>query len=194
VVTDVVFGTNNILTIQTGAPSSFGLETGPPGSVTFVGVVDYVLPSRIVLDAGRSIAEQLAADPGANSGQPSECFDPVTGAVSTSGCAPIQAIPSFVLTAISNSVDANILGDSPVAGFDPSTFVPVDTDYEFTYEFTKTLLRGPYAGDELDILDNFQFFQATPIPAALPLFATGLGGLGLLGWRRKRNNSAAIPA
>jgi hypothetical protein len=28
----------------------------------------------------------------------------------------------------------------------------------------------------------------TPLPAALPLFATGLGGLGLLGWRRKRNN------
>jgi hypothetical protein len=27
---------------------------------------------------------------------------------------------------------------------------------------------------------------ATPVPAALPLFATGLGGLGLLGWRRKR--------
>jgi hypothetical protein len=26
----------------------------------------------------------------------------------------------------------------------------------------------------------------TPLPAALPLFATGVGGLGLLGWRRKR--------
>jgi hypothetical protein len=27
---------------------------------------------------------------------------------------------------------------------------------------------------------------ATPLPAALPLFATALGGLGFLGWRRKR--------
>jgi hypothetical protein len=35
---------------------------------------------------------------------------------------------------------------------------------------------------------------ATPLPAALPLFATGLGGLGLFGWRRKRNNGAAIAA
>jgi hypothetical protein len=26
---------------------------------------------------------------------------------------------------------------------------------------------------------------ATPLPAALPLFATGVGGLGLLGWRRR---------
>jgi len=29
-----------------------------------------------------------------------------------------------------------------------------------------------------------------PLPAALPLFATGLGVLGLLGWRRKRKASA----
>jgi hypothetical protein len=30
------------------------------------------------------------------------------------------------------------------------------------------------------------FAAATPLPAALPLFAGGLGALGLLGWRRKR--------
>jgi hypothetical protein len=32
----------------------------------------------------------------------------------------------------------------------------------------------------------------TPLPAALPLFATGLGALGLFGWSRKRTNNAAI--
>jgi hypothetical protein len=30
----------------------------------------------------------------------------------------------------------------------------------------------------------------TPLPAALPLFATGIGGLGFLGWRRKRKAQA----
>jgi hypothetical protein len=30
-----------------------------------------------------------------------------------------------------------------------------------------------------------------PLPAALPLFATGLAGLGLLGWRRKKKATAA---
>ena len=30
----------------------------------------------------------------------------------------------------------------------------------------------------------------TPLPTALPLFATGLGALGLLGWRRKKNAAA----
>ncbi len=36
--------------------------------------------------------------------------------------------------------------------------------------------------------------DATPLPAALPLFASGLGALGLFGWRRKRKNTAAIAA
>ena len=30
----------------------------------------------------------------------------------------------------------------------------------------------------------------TPLPAALPLFATGLGALGLIGWRRKKKAAA----
>jgi hypothetical protein len=34
----------------------------------------------------------------------------------------------------------------------------------------------------------------TPLPAALPLFASGLGAMGLLGWRRKRKNAAAATA
>ena len=33
--------------------------------------------------------------------------------------------------------------------------------------------------------------NAVPLPAALPLFAGGLGALGLLGWRRKRKALAA---
>jgi hypothetical protein len=37
-----------------------------------------------------------------------------------------------------------------------------------------------------------QASSAIPLPAALPLFATGLGGLGLLGWRRKRK-AQAVP-
>jgi hypothetical protein len=32
----------------------------------------------------------------------------------------------------------------------------------------------------------------TPLPAALPLFASGLGALGVMGWRRKRK--AAVKA
>jgi hypothetical protein len=41
-----------------------------------------------------------------------------------------------------------------------------------------------YAGNGVPVV-------ATPLPAALPLFATGLGALGLLGWRRKRKAQVA---
>ena len=34
------------------------------------------------------------------------------------------------------------------------------------------------------------WLEPTPLPAALPLFATGLGAMGLLGWRRKRKAQA----
>jgi hypothetical protein len=43
-------------------------------------------------------------------------------------------------------------------------------------------------------LDNFSVTDpptTTPLPAALPLFASGFAMMSLLGWRRKRKNTAA---
>jgi hypothetical protein len=45
-------------------------------------------------------------------------------------------------------------------------------------------------GDQITLAAPME--AATPLPAALPLFATGLGALGLFGWRRKRKINAAI--
>ncbi|MGN6590232.1 MAG: VPLPA-CTERM sorting domain-containing protein [Sphingomicrobium sp.] len=62
-------------------------------------------------------------------------------------------------------------------------------------------LDGGFTGDQHLLVNNFavngDVFSAapstTPLPAALPMFATGMAGLGLLRWRRK-NKSAAKAA
>ena len=47
-------------------------------------------------------------------------------------------------------------------------------------------------GNDIRYVESGYAFDPTPIPAALPLFVSGLGALGLLGWRRKRKASAAV--
>jgi hypothetical protein len=52
----------------------------------------------------------------------------------------------------------------------------------------------PGLGDEVLASTPLQIateIAATPLPAALPLFANGLGVMGLFGWRRKRKAQAA---
>jgi hypothetical protein len=48
---------------------------------------------------------------------------------------------------------------------------------------------GDYVGLDLTVDLNT---SAVPLPAAFPLFAAGLGIMGLVGWRRKRKASAAL--
>ena len=54
----------------------------------------------------------------------------------------------------------------------------------------------PFTADAADrtLPENFSVAlvqtNETPLPAALPLFVTGLGALGLIGWRRKRKQAA----
>jgi hypothetical protein len=49
---------------------------------------------------------------------------------------------------------------------------------------------GPPPADIADQITFTPVTSATPLPAAFPLFATGLATLGLLGWRRKRKVQA----
>ena len=55
-------------------------------------------------------------------------------------------------------------------------------------ESSPTFRTGTYFGlsGETIVISN----SGVPLPGALPLFATGLAALGLLGWRRKRKAQA----
>jgi hypothetical protein len=56
----------------------------------------------------------------------------------------------------------------------------------------------PFSGGQGDLSIPISFrlsdvpLTATPLPAALPLYATGLGIIGFIAWRRKRKREAAM--
>jgi hypothetical protein len=56
--------------------------------------------------------------------------------------------------------------------------------------YTWTWGSGAHA-DSFEVIIGATPLGATPLPAALPLFATGLGVMGLFGWRRKRKGATA---
>ena len=92
-------------------------------------------------------------------------FDPTTGAF-------LGSIPIDVGGNTPGGLWALMFGTGSANGGDPNTLYFTDG------------ING-----EADGL--FGAIQSeTPLPAALPLFATGLGALGLFGWRRKRKAKA----
>jgi choice-of-anchor A domain-containing protein len=54
-----------------------------------------------------------------------------------------------------------------------------------------SLLGELISGEDINIASHAVITNPVPLPAALPLFASGVGALGLLGWRRKRKAALA---
>ena len=119
--------------------------------------------------------------------------------------APYQSIFSYDTPALlygNNVAPANSILETNAtlnALFLGVNLLPVASD-KFRAEFVQygvaqCCLNHPKQILELDGYDSY-LTQAsiphTPVPAALPLFATGLGALALLGWRREDASSRLI--
>jgi hypothetical protein len=77
----------------------------------------------------------------------------------------LSSLPSFTLTGAEGFIDR----------FNCSTFFPC--------------INRAITGGSIQTL-SLQEVATTPIPAALPLFASALGGLGFFGWRRHQKSVA----
>jgi hypothetical protein len=105
--------------------------------------------------------------------------------------------PPISLPGASDTVSSNVWdvtgGVVSFANFDV-------TDISSAFELSLIYFPGgDHLGDIQDVagatlLRGRLTIEQTPLPAALPLFATGLGAMGLFGWRRKRKNAAALAA
>lgn len=85
----------------------------------------------------------------------------------------------------------------PSTGTIPGTTIPLyeEVTFDVTATGTDTLLFSAFDIPSALALDDVTVTStpsATPLPATLPLFAGGLGAMGLFGWRRKRKNTATI--
>jgi len=88
----------------------------------------------------------------------------------------------------------------PLGGYPGDVYLGFNTDSgndSHGYEYNTSKWPAPsYWGTPTNPGDGIGLWmiradvEITPLPAALPLFATGLGALGLLGWRRKRKVQA----
>jgi hypothetical protein len=96
------------------------------------------------------------------------------------------------------NLSVSINGGPPIdltSATNTGTFVGfTDTSLITSVVLTETGNLPPDYGSVLDLISVQQSVSATPLPAALPLFAGGLGALGLFGWRRKRRAAGLVAA
>jgi hypothetical protein len=86
----------------------------------------------------------------------------------------------------------SISDSTPVVFDDPGSHNAIFTTagtYAFDFAWQNIATSGGSHQDTWLLVET-ESLGAAPLPAALPLFASGLGGLGLLGWRRKRKHAA----
>jgi len=135
----------------------------------------------------------VVADAYINGRLAAEC---VAGPPVSSSCQsfPVQVALNQIVT---TSLIIDALADANANGQLVDFFVTADGADTFSFAIGGPVFSGLPDGVTFNDPDAFIFNNIysppgsdTPIPAALPLFATGLGGLGLLGWRRKRKQAA----
>lgn len=156
-----------------------GNLTGTPQFFSDNGVIDHLLTIAMpspppILPLGQTyFASFIPTDP---------CFGQASCAISSSFAGLAQGFPAGAFQT----------GNVPSTP-QPSPILPIAVlqPGELCQPSDPCHASGPIvAFDEPVVIGSWEVsIHPTSLPAALPLFASGLGALGLLGWRRKRKQA-----
>jgi hypothetical protein len=131
-------------------------------------------------------------------GNPSGAFDASSALISAlnsfgvSGLVDIRGnlvgYEALVVPIVVNDFGLAVVGAECISN--SSGCLPSPSPFPVWFQVTTALPDNGMAIFPSDQEFDFAVFSAaTPLPAALPLFATGLGVMGLLGWRRKHRKA-----
>jgi hypothetical protein len=166
-----------------------GLTTGESVTVAYVsGLTSMFFGAPPSVDANGYVASIFGSGPGltgiGSSGQPFPSF-----LIDPTNVGPNNIWLGELIGVFTNSAGVIVgtpfaIGNGPLALSNPAgaTQIELGVNDDIYADNTGALLISVSANS---------ISSQTPLPAALPLFATGLGALGLLGWRRKRKAALA---
>jgi len=167
-------------------------------------IIGYVLLADLDVDGGTDIAAGTRVDShmiflnsgpgnntaliehgaGGNQNAASFTFDGMILGVMSDGPGALEAASSSFLGAPGTTYP----GSFNARGLEGNAFPGTTNDwYSFALSTINLGMRVTEPGDWIRVVT----VSAVPVPAALPLFGTGLGILGFLGWRRRRKAAAS---
>jgi hypothetical protein len=123
-----------------------------------------------------------------NAGALGNEFVITVGGGSFPGFHGIGGTTTLTLSNLNFSGGEVLTGFSVISSLFPVTVGPL-TATSVAFTFNEASFSGPVTFLDGDFITS-PTVTVTPLPTALPLFATGLGALGLFGWRRKRKAQA----
>ena len=182
-------GTTNYIYNTTGQLSE---TTGPAGTTTYA----YDSLGRLVSETGSggttsftyNTTGQLFETTGP-AGTTTYAYDPLGQLVSETGSG---GTTSFTYNTTGQLFETTGPAGTTTYAFDPLGQLDSVTDpVGVTVLIYNNGFASPASESDPGMI-TFVDTVVTPTPAALPLFATGLGALGLFGWRRKRKNVTAV--
>ena len=194
--TDPTIGTGTAVTVfDSTSPSLSGLVTSPTAAavmLTFTYMGSEAGNTNGAYDALSYGGTPIFQNHGVSTpGSSTALLSVNTG---SSGLIPI-AFNSIVPASSTGAINGGPISSNVAIAFDIVSSTVAYVFFEDIYQLADGSDR-----DFDDMVVRIQLSDAstglpgTPLPAAFPLFASGLGALGLLGWRRKRKNAAAIAA